>query len=151
MMWCKDIHEILDGSGDRLYGIKEFEKKCFLDLNKLAALVRGKLGKLGRAVLCALITLDVHSRDIVTEMVANRVTNTESFEWQKQLRYYMESDRCFVYMSNSKYAYGYEYLGASPRLVITPLTVSVLQTTGVWPIGCGLMLVALTLLPWLLS
>ena len=40
------------------------------------------------------------------------------------LRYYwdVDMDNCVVRMSNSLYIYGYEYLGASPRLVITPLT-----------------------------
>ena len=47
-----------------------------------------------------------------------------SFEWVKQLRYYWDPDldNCVVRMSNSLYIYGYEYLGNSPRLVITPLT-----------------------------
>ena len=42
------------------------------------------------------------------------------------MRYYWDVaiDDCIVRMSNSSYVYGYEYLGASPRLVITPLTVS---------------------------
>ena len=47
-----------------------------------------------------------------------------SFEWLKQLRYYWDTDvdNCILRMSNSTYVYGYEYLGASARLVITPLT-----------------------------
>lgn len=55
--------------------------------------------------------------------------SVDNFEWQKQLRYYwdVELDNCVVKMSNSTYVYGYEYLGASPRLVITPLTVSFLR------------------------
>lgn len=42
------------------------------------------------------------------------------------MRYYWDTDidNLLVCMSNSQYIYGYEYLGASPRLVITPLTVS---------------------------
>ena len=52
------------------------------------------------------------------------------FEWVKNLRYYWDPDidDCVVKMSNSRYIYGYEYLGASPRLVITPLTVRPLCT-----------------------
>ena len=61
---------------------------------------------------------------VVTSML--QVDDTSSFEWVKQLRYYWDPDldNCVVRMSNSMYIYGYEYLGASARLVITPLTVS---------------------------
>jgi dynein heavy chain len=46
-----------------------------------------------------------------------------SFEWLKQLRYYYEQESTIIRMANAQYTYGYEYLGASDRLVITPLTV----------------------------
>ena len=66
-----------------------------------------------------------------------QVASVLDFEWQKQLRYYWDydMDNCVVRMSNSLYIYGYEYLGSSPRLVITPLTVSCSwRNTLVWPI-----------------
>lgn len=50
--------------------------------------------------------------------------DSQSFEWTKNLRYYWdhEIDNCLTRMSNVEYLYGYEYLGAQRRLVITPLT-----------------------------
>ena len=50
-------------------------------------MVRGELPKLARAVLCALITIDVHARDVVSDLVRNEVSEPDSFDWLKQLRY----------------------------------------------------------------
>ncbi|KAF8561763.1 hypothetical protein P879_11328 [Paragonimus westermani] len=126
LMWSRDITHILEkpSPGDRLSGLEEYEKKCFTGLNQLATMVRGELPKLLRTLLCALITIDVHSRDMVTELVQDKVDSLTSFDWQRQLRYYWDQDMdvCVVRMANACYVYGYEYLGASPRLVITPLT-----------------------------
>ena len=49
-------------------------------------MVRGELPKLARAVLCALITIDVHARDVVSDLVRNEVSEPDSFDWLKQLR-----------------------------------------------------------------
>ena len=70
-----------------------------------------------------------------------QVSGVQDFEWIKNLRYYWdpEIDDCVVRMSISKYFYSYEYLGASPRLVITPLTVSYfrggIQSSNAWRVG----------------
>lgn len=42
-------------------------------LNALAALVRGQLPSLHRNIITALITIDVHARDIVTDLVRQKV------------------------------------------------------------------------------
>ena len=73
IMWCRDVTEILESDSNRLELMEVFERKNYSDLNKLAAIVRGELPKLARATLCALITIDVHGRDMITEMVHKEV------------------------------------------------------------------------------
>ncbi|XP_052130991.1 dynein axonemal heavy chain 6 [Frankliniella occidentalis] len=124
VMWAQAVEKILENKASALSKMQEFEKKNFTDLTLLAGMVRGELTKLDRAVLCALITINVHARDNVSALVKSQVVERSNFEWLKQLRYYWddEIDNCVARMSTSHYVYGYEYLGASPRLVITPLT-----------------------------
>ena len=40
----------------------------------------------------ALITIDVHNRDIVELLKSEVVTNPEDFSWQKHLRYYYDAE-----------------------------------------------------------
>ncbi|XP_078448652.1 dynein axonemal heavy chain 6 [Lampetra planeri] len=125
LMWCRDLTQCLEGGDhDHLQSVANFEKENFERLNSLACLVRGNLPKIHRCIITALITVDVHARDIVTDMVQQKVETANNFEWQRQLRYYwdLELDNCVARMALSQYVYGYEYLGACPRLVITPLT-----------------------------
>ncbi|KAA8595375.1 hypothetical protein FQN60_012510 [Etheostoma spectabile] len=124
MMWCRDMDACLEGDHDRFAALQEFELTSIDRLNALATLVRGHLPTLHRNIITALITIDVHARDIVTDLVNQKVDTRSNFEWQRQLRYYwdLDLDNCVAKMALSTYIYGYEYLGACPRLVITPLT-----------------------------
>ena len=72
-MWCQEVTTCLTTDGDRMEAIKEFEQKSFVNLNKLAAIVRGEIPKLTRSILGALITIDVHARDIISGMVEMKV------------------------------------------------------------------------------
>nr|CAI5844200.1 unnamed protein product [Callosobruchus analis] len=127
IMWARGVHEILDGQdtpGHIHKKMEQYEKKCIKDLNDLAALIRTDLKPVTRKVLIALITIDVHARDTIQNIVSSRISDSQSFEWLKVLRYYWQDniDDCVAKMSSAWYIYGYEYLGASGVLVITPLT-----------------------------
>ena len=51
-----------------------------------------------------------------------RVKSPSDFHWLAQLRSYHQEGNFILQLVNTKVAYGYEYLGNTPRLVITPLT-----------------------------
>lgn len=85
-------------------------------------MVRGDLDFLDRSTTSALVVIDVHAKDVVMDLIKNRVTVPTDFEWTSQLRYYWENNNVNVKMVNAVLQYGYEYIGNSSRLVITPLT-----------------------------
>lgn len=74
--WAADVHEIfeVEPADQSLVKMKVFEKKCIMDLQKLAAIARSDINKLLRKVLCALITVDVHARDTITSLITFKVT-----------------------------------------------------------------------------
>jgi dynein heavy chain 2, cytosolic len=64
----------------------------------------------------------VHNIDVVDQLRSKNVKKTTDWQWQKQLRYYLEGSLAVVKMSEAKFAYTYEYQGNAPKLVHTPLT-----------------------------
>ncbi|KAJ8983473.1 hypothetical protein NQ317_014931 [Molorchus minor] len=124
IMWAKGVHEVLENKQNVLKKMEQYEEKCIKDLNDLAVLIRTDLSSVTRKILIALITIDVHARDTIHNLVRTKVTDSNCFEWLKVLRYYWDEhiDDCIARMSSASYLYGYEYLGAAGVLVITPLT-----------------------------
>lgn len=132
IFWTKEVTEALNGKR-----VADYEKKLNQQLLDIVQLVRGDLSKLARVTLGAMVTIDVHARDVVSDLVKNNVESADEFDWLSQLRYYWKEpnsfkridtgemntkEECQVSIVNSTLLYGFEYLGNTPRLVITPLT-----------------------------
>ncbi|TPP50205.1 Dynein heavy chain and region D6 of dynein motor family protein [Leishmania donovani] len=117
-------------------------------IRKYCQMVRQPQSRLQRNKLVALVTIEVHSRDILRHLLAHRVHLLEDFEWTRQLRFYQENagstsevaseagmsdasavitagsgePTCVVRQTSAVVRYDYEYLGNSGRLVVTGLT-----------------------------
>ena len=116
------IEEIEKGKNKK--ALEEWLEFSIAQIGKMVEIVRGNLTEHQRTLMGALIVLDVHAREVVKKMCSVKVNNVNNFEWSKQLRYYweQEDDDCFARQTNTRFKYGYEFLGNGPRLVITPLT-----------------------------
>ncbi|XP_076407690.1 dynein axonemal heavy chain 11 isoform X5 [Peromyscus maniculatus bairdii] len=104
--------------------LKDFHKKQISQLNTLITLLLGELSPGDRQKIMTICTIDVHARDVVAKLISQKVVSPHAFAWLSQLRHQWEDARkhCFVNICDAHFQYFYEYLGNSPRLVITPLT-----------------------------
>ncbi|XP_040829844.1 dynein heavy chain 3, axonemal isoform X1 [Ochotona curzoniae] len=117
IFWTQEVSEAIVKNT-----LPDFLNKCNDQIAQIVQLVRGKLSSGARLTLGALTVIDVHARDVVAKLAEDNVSDLNDFQWISQLRYYWEAKDVQVQMITTEILYGYEYLGNSPRLVITPLT-----------------------------
>lgn len=93
-------------------------------LSVLISLLLGELTKGDRQKIMTICTIDVHSRDVVLKLIQSKLESASAFQWQSQLRHRWDDDEndCFANICDAQFRYCYEYLGNTPRLVITPLS-----------------------------
>ena len=133
--WTRDIAEALRNEKSNPGSVKKAAEKCDQQLKEIIELVRGDLTPLQRKTLSALVVMDVHNRDVARKLAEDGISSERDFSWLSQLRAtyelkkvqkedgsYDKKETVMLRMMNASVEYGYEYLGNSSRLVITPLT-----------------------------
>ena len=81
-MFNRDVLQCFTQS-DPLFALMKYRDKMIEILNILARLVVSNLAPHKRLSVNALITIDVHNRDIVSSMIENNVTRKDNFEWTR--------------------------------------------------------------------
>jgi dynein heavy chain len=132
LYWTIEVEGALRNGGTK--GLREYVKQMNKQLDNVTSLARDpNLTKMHRMTIGALVTMDVHSRDVTQDMADAGVSELTDFDWISQLRYYQEENEGRVLgvtapktltckMISSALPYYYEYLGNTFRLVVTPLT-----------------------------
>ena len=140
--WVKKYHGMVTLTGAKIFwtyevehafeqvkkgkrgAVKELSGALSRQLIDLVAEMDKDVEKQYRKKINTLIIVDVHGRDIVDRFVRDSVTNAREFDWESQLRFYWERvvDTCTIAQCTGCFRYGFEYIGLSGRLVITPLT-----------------------------
>lgn len=124
--------ELGGGGRRRASPVYKLYKKWKALIKNYCILVREPQDKFQRNKLVALITIEVHNRDILRSLQLARVSSLRDFDWSKQLRFYSEVETneatdtesriCVIRQTSATVKYDYEYLGNSGRLVVTGLT-----------------------------
>ena len=130
--WTQEVEQALHDEGAQ--GVTKYVKVMNKQLDNITTMARNpSLTKMHRMTIGALVTMDVHARDVTLDMSNQGVDDLDAFEWLSQLRYYMVPNEgqvlgvssaqiLLIKMINSALPYYYEYLGNTFRLVVTPLT-----------------------------
>uniref|UniRef100_A0AAX7TS70 Dynein axonemal heavy chain 11 n=1 Tax=Astatotilapia calliptera TaxID=8154 RepID=A0AAX7TS70_ASTCA len=104
--------------------LKDYNKKQITQLNLLIHMLLGDLTPGDRQKIMTVCTIDVHARDVVANLITQKVTSGQAFAWLSQLRHRWDEEmrHCYINICDAQFQFSYEYLGNTNRLVITPLT-----------------------------
>ncbi|CAF1063283.1 unnamed protein product [Rotaria sordida] len=119
IQWTEEVQKSLR---DNVLKLRTDRKKQHLVLRNFTDMIKKNLTKLERIKLVSLVTIEIHARDVINDLIKNQIKTESSFEWQQQLRFYWRKDEIIIEQAIGRFWYGCEYLGNSGRLVITPLT-----------------------------
>nr|XP_015801752.2 dynein axonemal heavy chain 2 [Nothobranchius furzeri] len=120
--WTSDVTKCLATSS-----LKQLKKKQAEVLQSYSEMMRENLTRVVRLKTAALVSVEVHARDVTDKLLKAGCCDADAFEWLCQLRLYLESstsnlNECCIRQMQSQFKYGYKYLVNTGCLVITPLT-----------------------------
>lgn len=108
IVWTLECEKALADAETARSALKQLKKKWVSYLNKLTGLTRSRLTKIERSKTVALITIEVHARDVIEKLGKSGCTSPSDFEWVSQLRFYWDRDQndCVVKQVISVFQYG---------------------------------------------
>lgn len=94
IVWTEDVNRAFEElSSGAESAMKECNELIKVRINKLINKVTRPLEILERMKVINIITIDVHSRDVVQNFVSMRINEAESFPWQSQLKFEWSVDK----------------------------------------------------------
>lgn len=83
IMWTQNSEEAILGMSANPFSLDDWFNINVQQIEIMTDLFRGELSDLKRRVVVALITVDVHARDIIEELKADQVSSVNEFKWIK--------------------------------------------------------------------
>mmetsp|Transcript_5388 Transcript_5388/g.12712 ORF Transcript_5388/g.12712 Transcript_5388/m.12712 type:complete len:4322 (-) Transcript_5388:507-13472(-) len=123
--WTADTQDALSkAKADKTIMSKNMKKVDNVLKEMVQITLKPGLTKNSRTNLETCITVHMHQKESVEDLLKKKVKDPSDFEWLKQVRFYWRDDKDTVIISicDVDFEYSYEYLGVKERLVITPLT-----------------------------
>ena len=101
IVWTRNMARALNAmdNGSNPNATKEFWEFSVKQIEYMIGLVQGDLNRGQRTMIGALVTIDVHAREVTADIVAKGVSSARDFMWTKQLRYYWEEESMIVPLS----------------------------------------------------
>ena len=73
VIWCQQTEQAINDMQDNPFALEDFYKENEKEISYLIDLVRGNLDSVRRKIIVALVTTDVHARDIIENLKNEKV------------------------------------------------------------------------------